>query len=146
MTTTASQQQVLDRLVHFYQTFDLDAIQRLGDVYSEQVTFEDPIRRIHGLAALQAYFTSLMQHVKSCRFDVVRYETTARSGFVEWEMYFSHAALNRGDAIKVSGVTVLSFEDKITYHRDYFDLGEMLYEHVPVMGVAARHLKRRLQA
>ena len=146
MTTTVPHQELLHRLVRFYQTFDLDAIKRLGEVYCEQVTFEDPIRRIEGLAALQAYFTSLMQHVKSCRFDVVRYETTAQFGFVEWEMHFSHASLNRGDTIKVSGVTVLSFADKITYHRDYFDLGEMLYEHVPVMGLATRHLKRRLQA
>lgn len=146
MNTTYTQQQLLDRLVHFYQTFDLAAIPRLGDVYSDEVTFEDPIRRIHGLAALQEYFSSLMQNVRSCRFVVIRHEITARSGFVEWEMYFSHAALNRGAAIKVSGVTLLSFDDKITYHRDYFDLGEMLYEHVPVMGVATRHLKRRLQS
>ena len=146
MNTTTTPYQILERLVDFYQTFDLAAISRLGDVYSDQITFEDPIRRIEGLAALQEYFSSLMQHVRSCRFVVLRYETTARSGFVEWEMYFSHAALNRGAAIKVNGVTVLSFDDKITYHRDYFDLGEMLYEHVPVMGVATRHLKRRLQS
>ena len=146
MNTTTTPYQILERLVDFYQTFDLTAISRLGDVYSDQITFEDPIRRIEGLAALQEYFSSLMQHVRSCRFVVLRYETTARSGFVEWEMYFSHAALNRGAAIKVNGVTVLSFDDKITYHRDYFDLGEMLYEHVPVMGVATRHLKRRLQS
>ncbi|HGP4674712.1 TPA: nuclear transport factor 2 family protein, partial [Vibrio cholerae O1] len=35
-------------------------------------------------------------------------------------------------------------EGKVTYHRDYFDMGEMLYEQLPVLGQVIRAIKRRL--
>jgi hypothetical protein len=33
---------------------------------------------------------------------------------------------------------------KVRYHRDYFDLGAMLYEHLPLLGSLVKTIKRRL--
>jgi hypothetical protein len=33
---------------------------------------------------------------------------------------------------------------KIYYHRDYFDMGAMLYEHLPLLGRIIQRLKHRL--
>ena len=34
--------------------------------------------------------------------------------------------------------------DKVYYQQDQYDLGAMIYEHIPVIGPVVRFLKRRL--
>lgn len=135
----------VERLIAFYQQLDAGRLQDLAEIYDEDVVFQDPAQRIVGLPALQAYFSSLMQDVRDCRFDILRSEVSATLAVIEWRMFFSHPRLNGSDTITLDGVSLLAGEDKIHQHRDYFDLGAMLYEHVPLLGGAVRHLKRRLQ-
>jgi len=134
----------IDQLIDFYQHLDDSKLANLGDIYHEDVLFQDPAQRIDGLPALKAYFSGLMQNVKDCRFVILRSEVTVTSAVIEWKMHFSHPHLNGGNMIMVEGVSLLSGDSKIRQHRDYFDLGAMLYEHVPVIGGVIRHLKRRL--
>ena len=61
-------------------------------------------------------------------------------------MSYSHPRLAGGGQIDVAGISHIRFDDKINYHRDYYDLGEMLYEHLPAYGWLTRKLKARLAA
>jgi hypothetical protein len=61
-------------------------------------------------------------------------------------MTFSHSGLNGGKPVQVRGVTLIRFTDRIYYHEDFFDLGAMLYQHVPVLGSVIRYLNNRLSA
>ena len=36
-------------------------------------------------------------------------------------------------------------DNRIAYQRDYYDLGAMLYEHIPLLGGAVRAVKARLK-
>ncbi|MCT7655735.1 hypothetical protein MBH78_16005 [Oceanimonas sp. NS1] len=54
--------------------------------------------------------------------------------------------LNGGRPVTVPGVSHLCFADSIYYHRDFFDLGAMLYEQLPLLGKGIRALKRRLNS
>jgi hypothetical protein len=58
-------------------------------------------------------------------------------------MTYSHPKLNKGQQIQVDGMSQLKFDDKIYAHRDYFDLGQMLYEQVPFLGGLIGLLKKR---
>jgi hypothetical protein len=53
----------------------------------------------------------------------------ADEGYVQWQMVFSHPRLNGGEDSIVAGASYLRFNDsgKVYFHRDYFDLGAMLY-------------------
>jgi hypothetical protein len=45
----------------------------------------------------------------------------------------------------VDGFSQISFEDnKVKHHRDYFDLGSMLYEQIPVLGLLIKKIKSGL--
>ena len=61
-------------------------------------------------------------------------------------MTFRHKSLAGGKTILVSGTTFLRLNDdnKVYFHRDYFDLGEMLYEHLPLLGRLLTTIKGRL--
>jgi hypothetical protein len=60
-------------------------------------------------------------------------------------MKLKHPKLNGGQPVEVNGVSQICFSgDRVIYHRDYFDLGEMLYENIPLLGVVIRNIKQRL--
>ena len=60
-----------------------------------------------------------------------------------WQMQYRHPKLNKGEIVRVDGMSQLKFHQRIYFHRDYFDLGQMLYEHLPCMGGLIRLLKDR---
>jgi hypothetical protein len=66
------------------------------------------------------------------------------SATIVWSMTFSHRKLKGGAPIEVRGITLVRFTDRIYYHEDFFDLGAMLYQHVPVLGLLIRYLNNRL--
>jgi len=61
-------------------------------------------------------------------------------------MTYEHPRLKGGKPISLEGCSLLrwNLDGKVERHRDYFDAGALLYQHVPLMGGAIRWLRRRL--
>ena len=51
-------------------------------------------------------------------------------------MSYRHPRLAGGGLIRVDGCSHLLWWDKVYRHRDYFDAGNLLYEHLPLLGAA----------
>ena len=67
------------------------------------------------------------------------------TAFVTWTMRFAHAQLRGGKPILVDGVSQLDIAgDKIVRQRDYYDMGAMIYENVPLLGFVVAGLRRRM--
>lgn len=66
------------------------------------------------------------------------------SGYLRWTLHYRHPRLSRGQRIDVAGCSHLLWHEKVYQHRDYFDAGALLYEHLPLMGPAIGWLKGRL--
>ena len=66
--------------------------------------------------------------------------------YVQWRMVMRHPRLRKGSPVTVEGLSRLEFdaEEKVKLHRDYFDLGEMLYENLPLIGMVVTSIKKRL--
>ena len=55
--------------------------------------------------------------------------------------------LNRGNLIHVDGITLLKIrDDKIYFHQDYYDMGQMVYEHVPLLKWVVNKIKSGMRA
>lgn len=138
---------VIKDLENFYQNWieaDFDQIDRF---YSLDVEFVDPATRIVGLPALRSYFLNTQAGLSSCRFHFSDSSINGNSAYLSWQMRFSHPKLKRGRELVLDGVSQLHFDPssgRICFHRDYFDLGAMLYEHVPLLGRAVGAIKQRL--
>ncbi|MFT7259643.1 MAG: hypothetical protein ACI9MS_001505 [Glaciecola sp.] len=143
----------------FYTDLASMKIEELADLYSSDVTFIDPIAAHSGITAVEEYFTKLLDNAKYCVFTIHSIEQTIsiqteiesqRSTnetcyLVSWKMSFTSARINKGQPIHVDGVSQLRIEnDKITYHRDYYDLGQMIYENIPLLGRLIKRIKRTL--
>ena len=62
-----------------------------------------------------------------------------------WTMFLRHPKLRSGETIRVEGASYLKTRNgRIYYHRDYFDMGAMLYEHLPLLGRVVNTIKHKL--
>ncbi|EKB27570.1 nuclear transport factor 2 family protein [Aeromonas dhakensis] len=138
----------LARFVALYQQLNRDELHRLPEVYANEVVFTDPAHRIEGLAALTDYFAALYQRLAYCRFVITSQLQQGRQAWLGWTMTFSHPRLRGGAPVAVEGATRLEFDEtgKVCLHRDYFDMGAMLYEQLPLLGSVVRTIKGRLGA
>lgn len=136
-------------LEHFAQQFaSLNAsnLDRLTELYSHDIEFQDPLHSINGLPALKDYFSNLYANVSDLSFEFYQLHTlpSAKAGYLRWSMQFSHPRLRGGQPVMVKGCTYLRWHDKVFLHHDYFDAGALLYEHLPIAGGLIRWLKGRL--
>jgi limonene-1,2-epoxide hydrolase len=128
----------------FYKEFTKESISKLDEVYDEEAIFEDPIDTIEGCSSIQNYFGKMMANVTYCRFIIKDVVSNDEQAFVTWSMTFAHPRLNKHKEISVVGVSQLKFNERITYHRDYFDVGSMIYENVPALKQVVGIIKKRL--
>ena len=148
-------QSLTDDFVSFYQAFSVDSIANLGDLYAEDVVFIDPIHQVSGLKSLKQYFLHLCDGDGDSFFaitDVITSgELTAtvsggveRSAFVRWQMTYNHPSLSGGKSLKLVGGSMVRFGERITYQEDFYDVGQMVYQHIPVLGWAVKKVKKHL--
>lgn len=137
----------LCQFIAFYQSLTPQSdFQTLASVYHENVVFIDPMHQIFGVDRLSHYFAELYQNVSYCHFEINHYFTDGDQAAVYWTMTYSHKRLNSGLPIEVQGHSFLKGEgDVVILHRDYIDLGEMLYEHLPIFGRLTKWIKSRVE-
>lgn len=138
--------QIIDDFISMYQQLNKDTLHLLTEVYSDEVIFQDPLHKVQGLENLTTYFANLYANVDFIEFNIKDVSSTHEQASVFWEMHYRHFKLNKGNLITVEGMSQLKFSSKITSHRDYFDLGSMLYEQLPLLGHMIKLVKNKASA
>lgn len=137
---------LLQQFEQFYSDFKTADLAGLDDLYIPDVRFRDPVQEVIGTAQLKRYFSASRQSVEECRFEFRDRSFDERQCFYQWLMHYRHPRLAGGKSLTLRGMSHLRFaEGRIASHEDIYDMGEMLYEHVPVLRAGVRLLKQRLQ-
>ena len=118
----------------------------LNDFYDENIDFTDPVGNIQGLSLLKKYYGHVYKNVNSINFEFEQINQQDNTFFAKWKMNLQVKGLNANTPYSVEGFSVLRFtaQDKVDYHRDYLDLGSMVYEKIPVLGKAIKLIKKNL--
>lgn len=145
---------VIDRFSAFYRDLKTSQLSEIAEIYCQDVVLVDPIGKHEGLNLVTAYFEKLLAGAKHCDFSITSlckhelaraHDTETYS--VNWVMSFATPKLNKGQTIDVDGMTLLKVKnDRIFFHQDYYDLGQMVYEHVPILGAITRKIKKGMRA
>ncbi|WGP00059.1 nuclear transport factor 2 family protein [Saccharophagus degradans] len=141
---------LVDDIIQLYCEFDHANLDALGDIYHRNIVFVDPVHRLKGLDDLVSYFKSTMQGTSECAFSFSSPILDGTNACLEWQMHYRHPKLKGGDRLTLDGVSRVQIageqgaDMRIIYQRDYYDLGAMLYEHIPVLGRVVGSLKNRL--
>ncbi len=137
-------EQLLSRFQHLFDEMSSAHMPDLEPVYHESVVFRDPLTEVRGRSALEAHLRDAYTNVIHCEFDygVPAWQDLGFS--LPWTMTLQHRRLRRGRPIHVEGISLAHIrEHRISFHRDYYDAGQLLYEQVPVLGSAIRWLRRQ---
>jgi len=132
----------LNQFISVYQKLSTNNLDLLDEIYAQEVTFIDPIHEIKGLSNLHEYFDGLYKNLSSCTFIINDVIVDEQQAAVYWEMNYQHAKLNKGEIVSVQGSSkLIAKNNKIVYHRDFLDLGAMLYEQLPLIGKLIHWIK-----
>lgn len=129
-----------------FNEFNLQNMQALDFFYADEVRFSDPLKKIDGLNKLKEYYQELYHNVESISFEFHNFIEEEHSVACEWTMTVQIKKLNSAWPYEVKGSSFFNFnhDDLVNYHRDFFDVGEMIYEKIPVFRNIIQLIKSRL--
>lgn len=130
------------RLVMLFPQLDRQHLGLLREIYSPDIAFSDPAHHISGLSALERYFEHLYANLRQAQIRIISVQEYDGEAWLTWSMTLCHSRLNGSRPFSFEGVTHLRFSDQVYWHRDYFDLGAMLYERLPLLGPLIGWIKR----
>ncbi len=133
------------RVMSAYQSLSRDNLDDVDLLYTTDVYFEDPSHAMQGKETLLDYFAKVFTNLEDCSFKFHQTISNSTDIFMSWTMFVNHPKLKSGETIRVEGASYLKTRNgKIYYQRDYFDMGAMVYEHLPLIGRILNNVKQRL--
>lgn len=110
--------------------------------YTNDVIFIDPVKTISGLDDLTHYFEKLYKRVNKCHFTLSNYLPNTNSHSLEWVMHLQHQKISKNQEVHVNGASFIQFNgERVCAHRDYYDLGALVYEHLPILGSVIKKVR-----
>ncbi|RYZ97119.1 MAG: nuclear transport factor 2 family protein [Moraxellaceae bacterium] len=134
----------IEQFKQLYKTFERSSLAQLPTLYSPFIVFKDPIHELKGIAALGDYFAGFCKPETKCQFEFTNQVIAHDQAFFQWKMSYQHPSLGAGLPLTLNGGTLIKFNSKIVYHEDFYDMGAMVYQHLPVIGWAVKKINARI--
>ncbi len=133
--------ETLDRYRAFMDALSPARLDRLGDMYTDDVHFKDPFSDVHGLHSLRIVFDKMYADVPDSKFKVVDTAVSGEGGYLKW----LYTGTFRGQPLSVAGLTEVGLRDgKVSSHVDYYDAASNFYERIPVLSWVVKLIKKRV--
>lgn len=138
----------IDLIKGIFNQFNGRNVEILNQLYEDDISFQDPVTSVKGLAQLSKYYSHAYKNVQSIKFEFQNFICEQDQMLASWVMTAQVKGLNFGKPVRVEGVSVFKFSsrNKLVYHRDYLDLGQMVYENIWGLGSVIRKVKSLLKA
>jgi steroid Delta-isomerase len=135
----------IQRVVDFFETLTPQAVMDLGLLYTPDAYFKDPFNEVRGIEQVQRIFSHMYVALHEPHFIVTQTILQGDECFIVWDFKFRFKRFDTLSLQTVRGCSHLKFssDERISFHRDYWDAAEELYEKLPVVGGLMRWLKRR---
>lgn len=135
------------RVVTFFNSLNKDSLHLADEFYDENVEFQDPIHQLKGSKAIKEYYGELYKNAEKVHFEFTNAVSQGSTHVLVWNMHLKTNSLNSGKEFSVTGNSLIIFggkDNKVIYHRDYFDMGEFVYERVPVLKNIINFIKQKM--
>ena len=124
----------MKRLTEFKEWFlnlNESSLDNIVSFYDENVFFKDPFNEFNGSEKLKKLFIHMFITLKNPHFVFIDNIENSDGIFLTWNFIFSY----KENLFKIHGSSHLKLneENKIIYHRDYWDVGEELLLKIPII-------------
>jgi ketosteroid isomerase-like protein len=132
------------RVREFFESISPEAVRRIDEIYADDAWFKDPFNEVRGIEPIRRIFSHMFEQVDAPRFVVREAVSDGSSAFLTWDFLFRAPRLGSAEQV-IHGASHLRFDadGRVSYHRDYWDAAEELYEKIPLLGGLMRAVKRR---
>jgi predicted ester cyclase len=124
------------RIEKVFNDLNVKNMHILDEFYSKDVVFEDPIGKHKGLESVKKYYVNMYKNVEDINFEFKRSVSEGNSHVVTWVMKLKSKKLKKGETLTLHGNSFIEFgqDNLVSYHRDYFDMSQFIYENLPGIG------------
>jgi steroid Delta-isomerase len=135
------------RIIMQFETLSPSGLKHLDRIYHAQVKFKDPFNEVQGLKAVQLVFQHMFNTLHEPSFVVNQALVQGQECFLTWDFLFRFQR-SRDTPQTIRGATHMKFDAQglITWHRDYWDAAEELYEKLPLLGGLMRWIKQKARS
>ncbi len=100
------------------------------------------------MAAIEQIFRHMFESLHEPRFVVTGRLLQGQDCFLTWDFRFRFKRFKVEELQTIRGATQLRLDESglVSWHRDYWDAAEELYEKLPLVGGLMRWLKARANA
>ncbi|MCX7210092.1 MAG: nuclear transport factor 2 family protein [Burkholderiales bacterium] len=133
----------LDKLIDFFESISQENTVDLKQIYTDDVFFKDPFNEVNGIQNVITIFDHMFHQLDQPRFVVTTHVSQGDQAFLTWDFLFKMKRFNRNEQC-IRGASHIRFaaDGRVSYHRDYWDVAEELYEKLPLIGSVMRGLKK----
>ena len=119
----------LKELKIWYENLKEGSLDEMEFYYDENAFFKDPFNEIEGRDKLMKIFAHMFETLENPQFVIHDSIENSGSAFLTWDFFLRI----KGRDYKIHGSSHLKFnkENRIVYHRDYWDVGEEILLNVP---------------
>ena len=135
-----------ERVRTIFNAMGAQTLHLVDTFYAPGVVFIDPFHRVEGRDALRDYYRRLYANVQSIHFAFEGETASVNELVLYWTMTCRHPRIAGGAPVSLPGCSRLVFDGQglVELHRDYFDAGALLYEHLPLLGRVVRYIRERV--
>ena len=131
---------------HMLATFDTEvpSVEALRRYYADDMFFQDPLQKIHGLPEFREMNVRLLEKVAEMKIDMLESAQTGPNIMFTFAMDLRPAP--RAPRMRVEGMTHvrLNSQGKIELHRDYWDLAGSVIASIPPLERGYRWLTKKM--
>lgn len=132
----------IDAYVAFFENLSPGSLADIKDLVTENVRFRDPFNDVIGPDAMCNVFELVFREITGPRFRITRVGVDGDCCLLKWT--FTGQSRMRNLLIEGVSEITLDAEGRVKEHIDYWNAGEEIYEHIPVIGPLLRLIRRRI--
>lgn len=123
-----------------------DLGERIEALYAEELYFNDTIHTFHNRDELRDYMIKTGRGLDESMVKIDQVIRDDMDVFVRWTMEFKTRVAGKKVHSQSIGMTQLRFneEGQIVLHQDFWDSGNALFAHLPIVGFAVRSARNQM--
>ena len=132
----------IKELTKWYENLKEGSLDEMDLFYDENVFFKDPFNEFKGRDKLKKAFAHMFVNLGNPHFVILDTIENSECVFLTWDFYLKF----KGRRHKIHGSSHLKYdkENRIVYHRDYWDVGEEILLNVPFIRLIYSYFRKKL--